>query len=141
MIWRTSKRWAVRRLSLSRTPITLTLPGFDVHQDFDNVLMNGERDGQRTGTKSEIHGRVQAGGIAVGGNGRHQSSGAATRDAGVESGELDAAQAQRQVTGDVGSDANEGFAGGVGSGERSMSQPRDGATQAAVPIAAAATRR
>jgi len=30
----------------------LTLPGFDVHQDFDNVLMNGERDGQRNGTES-----------------------------------------------------------------------------------------
>src|SRR5436309_3335635 len=109
--------------------LELTLPGFDVHQDFDNVLMNGERDGQRTGTKSEIHGRVQAGGIAVGGNGRHQSSSSATRDAGVESGELDAAQAQRQVTGDVGSDANEGFAGGVGSGEQSIA-PRAGQHQA-----------
>jgi len=29
----------------------LTLPGFDVHQEFDNVLMNGERDGQRNGTE------------------------------------------------------------------------------------------
>jgi hypothetical protein len=38
----------------------VTLPGFDVHQDFDNVLMNGERDGQRNGIESAIHGRVQA---------------------------------------------------------------------------------
>src|SRR5436309_8926407 len=43
----------------------LTLPGFNVHQDFDNVLMNGERDGQGNGTESEIYGRVQAGGITV----------------------------------------------------------------------------
>jgi len=30
----------------------MTLPGFDVHQEFDNVLMNGERDRQRNGTES-----------------------------------------------------------------------------------------
>jgi hypothetical protein len=39
---------------------TLTLPGFNVHQDFDNVLMNGERHGQGNGTKPAIHRRVQA---------------------------------------------------------------------------------
>jgi len=98
----------------------LTLPGFNVHQDFDNVLMNGERDGQGNGTESEIYGRVQAGGITVGGIRRHQPSGAAARDAGVESGELDAAQAKRKVADGVRSDANEGFAGGVGSGEQSI---------------------
>ena len=38
----------------------LTLPGFDVHQNFDNVLMNGERNGEGNGTESAIHGRVQA---------------------------------------------------------------------------------
>ena len=31
--------------------VSMTLPGFDVHQEFDNVLMNGERDGQRNGTE------------------------------------------------------------------------------------------
>src|SRR3989442_15591813 len=29
----------------------VTLPGFDVHQDFDNVLMNGERNGEGIGTE------------------------------------------------------------------------------------------
>src|SRR5438876_8262940 len=99
---------------------SLTLPGFNVHQDFDNVLMNGERDGQGNGTESEIYGRVQAGGITVGGIGRHQPSRPAARDAGVESGELDAAQAKRKVAGGVRGDAHEGFAGGVGSGEQSL---------------------
>ena len=33
----------------------LTLPAFNVHQNFDNVLMNGERDGQGNGTESEIY--------------------------------------------------------------------------------------
>jgi hypothetical protein len=98
----------------------LTLPGFNVHQDFDNVLMNGERDGQGNGTESEIYGRVQAGGIAVGGIRRHQPSGAAARDAGVESGELDAAQAKWKVADGVRSEANEGFASGVGSREHRL---------------------
>ena len=34
----------------------LTLPGFDVHQNFDSVLMNGGRNGEGNGTESAIHG-------------------------------------------------------------------------------------
>ena len=40
--------------------VGLTLPGFDVHQDFDNVLMRGERHGEGNGTESAVHRRVQA---------------------------------------------------------------------------------
>jgi serine protease len=39
---------------------TVTLPGFDVHQNFDNVLMNGEGNGEGISTKSAVHRRVQA---------------------------------------------------------------------------------
>ena len=42
----------VEHLLQNERLVTVTLPGFDVHQDFDNVLMNGERDGQRNGTES-----------------------------------------------------------------------------------------
>ena len=38
----------------------MILPGFDVHQDFGNFLMNGERHGQGNGTEPAIHRRVHA---------------------------------------------------------------------------------
>ena len=53
-----NKDLAERGLGPGQHHLNMTLPDFDVHQDFDNVLMNGERDGQGNGTKSEIHGRV-----------------------------------------------------------------------------------
>jgi hypothetical protein len=37
--------------------VILTLPRFDVHQNVDNFLMNGERDGQEiVGTEPAVHG-------------------------------------------------------------------------------------
>ena len=62
-----------RRLSASRNTIAkylagevtqpkyktrVTLPGFNVHRDFGNVLMNGERNGQGDGTESAVYRRV-----------------------------------------------------------------------------------
>ena len=40
----------------SRRIVEVILPGFDVHQNFDSVLMNGGRNGKGNGTDSAIHG-------------------------------------------------------------------------------------
>ena len=57
--WVDRIRYATRaqaRLDLIDWIEGLTLPGFDVHQNFDSVLMNGGRNGEGNGTESAIHG-------------------------------------------------------------------------------------
>jgi hypothetical protein len=96
------------------------LPGFYVHQDFDNVLMNGERDEKGNGIESAIHGRVQARSVAIGGIGRRQPGGEAIGDSGIESRQLAPTQAQREIDSGSASDGNQALAGGAGGGEPSV---------------------
>jgi hypothetical protein len=47
-------------MAMSASTVTandeMILPGFDVHQNFDSVLMSGGRHGKGNGTESAIHG-------------------------------------------------------------------------------------
>jgi hypothetical protein len=54
---RTSGRAFSCLLLFARAKRSMTLPRFDVHQNVDNFLMNGERDGQEiVGTEPAVHG-------------------------------------------------------------------------------------
>jgi hypothetical protein len=74
----------------------LTLPGLDVHQDFDHVPMNGGWNGEGNGPESAIPPCVQASGVADGGVGGHQPGGEAAAHAEPESWELGAIEGASQ---------------------------------------------
>src|SRR5258708_5783158 len=96
----------------------LILPGFDVHQNFDNVLMNGERHGQGNGAESAIHGGVQGRGFATGRIDWHQPGSEATWYSRIEPRELGSLEAQWEVINGSTSESDQGFGGGTGSGEQ-----------------------